>query len=170
MKEIQDYRDLEYRIFNMFHKQNAVLTCGNISDFRSMTIGWGMMGNIWGHPGSAITVYVHPSRFTFGYMKEKDHFTVCFLPEEYHSDVITLGMHSGKDGNKLAMTDLSPIGIDHGVTFKQSELSFVCRKIYAGQFSIDAVSNDIRNSLYKKIEPHWMFIGAIENVISAMQH
>lgn len=166
MKEIADYRDREYSIFNLFHKQNAVLTSGDILDFRLMTIGWGMMGNIWGHPGSAVTVYVHPSRFTFPYMLKKDYFTICFLPEEFHSDVITLGTHSGRDGNKLTMTKLTPIEIDHGVTFEQAELSFICRRIYASQFSIDSVPDEIRNGLYKKMEPHWMFIGSIEHVIS----
>lgn len=157
----------KYDVFQKFHKQLAVLTCGNWSDFRCMTIGWGMMGNIWGHPGSAITVYVHPSRYTFEYLMTKDNFTVCFLPEQYRSDVITLGTHSGRDGDKLSLTNLKPKALEHGVGFEEAELTFVCRKIYAQQFDIQAVPPDVREGLYSKMEPHYMFIGAIEDVFGA---
>lgn len=77
-----NFIEAKYDVFQKFHKQLGILTCGSGDDFRCMTIGWGMMGNIWGHPGSAITVYVNPSRYTFEYLMEKDYFTVCFLPEE----------------------------------------------------------------------------------------
>lgn len=118
-----NFTESKYDVFQKFHKQLGILTCGSPEDFRCMTIGWGMMGNIWGHPGSAITVYVHPSRYTFEYLRDKDYFTVCFLPETYREDAITLGTHSGRDEDKLALTKLTPKKLEHGVGFEQAELT-----------------------------------------------
>ena len=67
-----NFIEAKYDVFKKFHQQLAVITCGDIGDFRCMTIGWGAMGNVWGHPGSSITVYVNPARYTFGYMQEKE--------------------------------------------------------------------------------------------------
>lgn len=164
-----NFIEAKYDVFQKFHKQLGILTCGDLTDFRCMTIGWGMLGNIWGHPGSAITVYVHPSRYTFEYLRDKDYFTVCFLPETYREDVITLGTHSGRDEDKLALTKLTPKKLEHGVGFEQAELTFVCRKLCAQQFEIQAVPSNVREGLYHNMEPHYMFIGAIEDAFSTVQ-
>lgn len=165
----ENFIEAKYDVFKKFHQQLGILTCGELQDFRCMTIGWGMMGNVWGHPGSALTVYVHPSRYTYEYLQEKDYFSVCFLPEQYHEDAIILGTNSGRDGNKIAMTGLTPVEIEHGVGFEQSELTFVCRKIYAQQFEINSVPANVREGIYSKMEPHYMFIGAVENVFGTVK-
>lgn len=156
-----NFIEAKYDVFKKFHQQLAVLTCGDISDFRCMTIGWGAMGNLWAHPGSAITVYVNPARYTFDYMQEKDFFTVCFFSEEYRKDVMTLGTKSGRDGDKVALTTLIPKALENGVGFEQAELTFSCKKLYGGQFELDKVPEELRKGIYSKFEPHFFYIGAV---------
>lgn len=163
-----NFIEVKYDVFRKFHKQLGVLTCGDRDDFRCMTIGWGMMGNIWGHPGSAITVYVHPHRYTFEYLCSKDYFTVCFLPEEYWVDVITLGTHSGRDEDKLKLTKLTPKALAHGVGFEQAELTFACRKIYSQQLDVQKVPADVCEKYYRDKEIHYMFIGAVEDAFGTV--
>ena len=78
----ENFIDTNYDVFKKFHQQLAVVTCGTVDNFRSLTVGWGMMGNVWGHPGSAITIYINPSRFTFEYIEKEEYFVVSFLPIE----------------------------------------------------------------------------------------
>lgn len=90
---MENFIEAKYDVFSKFHKQLAVISSGDIKDFRCMTIGWGAMGNVWGHPGSALTVYVSPARHTFEYLQKNEYFTVSFFPEEYHKDLITLAQN-----------------------------------------------------------------------------
>lgn len=102
-----------------------------------------------------------PARYTFDYMQEKDIFTVCFFPEEYRKDVMTLGTKSGRDGDKVALTSLTPKALETGVGFEQTELTFVCRKLYGGQFELDKTPESVRSGIYSKFEPHYFYIGSI---------
>lgn len=164
-----NFIEAKYDVFQKFHRQLAVLASGDIHDFRCMTIGWGMMGNVWGHPGSALTVYVHPSRHTFEYTQKNEFFTVSFFPEEYHKDVITLGTHSSRNEDKIALTSLTSKAIENGVGFEQAELTFVCRKIYAEQFDIQRVPDFMKEGIYNKLEPHYMYIGSVVDAFGMIE-
>lgn len=164
-----NFLDAKYDVFKKFHQQLAVITCGDMNDFRCMTIGWGMMGNVWAHPGSAITVYVNPSRYTFEHMQEKDYFVVSFFPEEHRKDVMTLGTKSGRDCDKVALTSLTPKALEHGVGFEEAELTFVCRKICGQQFDINCCPQNVREGIYTKMEPHYMYIGYIEDAFGTVE-
>ena len=166
----ENFLDATFDVFNKFHKQLAVLTVGSGDDFRCMTIGWGAMGNVWGHPGSTLTVYVNPLRYTFEYLQQQDHFTVCFFPEEYRKDVLTLGTKSGRDCDKVALTSLTPKSLENGVGFEEAELTFVCKKIYADQFKLELTPDDVRNGIYGKFPPHWFYIGSVEDVFGTTTH
>ena len=165
----ENFIEARYDVFKKFHQQLAVVTTGNIDDFRCMTIGWGAMGNVWGHPGSTLTIYINPARYTFDYMQKNDHFTVCFFPEAYRKDVMTLGTKSGRDVDKVALTSLTPKALENGVGFEQAELTFVCKKLYADQFKLEKTPENVRNGIYAKFEPHWFYIGAIEDAFGAVE-
>ena len=90
------------------------------------------MGNIWGPNGgdiSTVTVYIHPARYTQEFMAKYDTFTVSFFPESYRKALGYLGSHSGRDENKVANSGLTPVAAGDGVTFKEAELTFVCKKM-----------------------------------------
>lgn len=159
-----NFIDKEYDVFKMFNERFALVSAGNIDDFNCMTLGWGMMGNIWGHPGSALTIYVSPNRYTWNYIDKNDYFIVSFFPEEYKKDLAYLGSHSKRDGDKISHTKLTPIDSKYGVTFKEACLTFICKKAYTHQFELDKTPDFMQENLYKKIEPHYSIIGFIEDV------
>lgn len=150
-------------VFAKFNKQLAVVTAGDMDNFNSMTIGWGMMGNIWGHPGSALTIYISPDRYTYKFLEENDYFTVSFFPESHKKDVIILGRTSGRDGNKIEQTSLTPKALSHGVGFEEAELTFVCKKIYSHQFELEKTPEHMAK-IYESLTPHVEYIGYIEDV------
>lgn len=150
-------------VFARFNQQLTVVTAGTMDDFNAMTIGWGMMWNIWGHPGSAITIYVSPDRNTHEYLEREDYFTVSFFPEEYRDDVITLGRISGIHSNKIEHTSLTPVELNNGVSYKQAELTFLCKKIYEYDFEKEKMPVHMQK-IYGTLAPHTEYIGYIEDV------
>ncbi len=163
-----DFKEKYYDVFRMFNDRWALVTAGSIEDYNTMTIGWGSMGTIWGPPHRgkpALTVYVSPARYTHEFLEKNDFFTVSFFPEEYRGDLGILGSRSGRDGDKVALTKLTPVALEQGVDFEQAELTFVCKKLYAQQFELERVPRDVADWIYTRVPPHTMFIGEIVDVI-----
>lgn len=163
-----DFKDKRYDVFRMFNDQWALATAGTLEDFNTLTIAWGSMGTVWGppHKGKPIlTIYVSPARYSHGYLERNDYFTVSFFPEQYRNNLLLLGSKSGRDGDKVALTSLTPMAVEHGVGFKEAELTFVCRKLYAKGFDKDAVPEEVRDWIYTRVPPHTMFIGEVVDAL-----
>jgi flavin reductase (DIM6/NTAB) family NADH-FMN oxidoreductase RutF len=175
---MNNFDEKEYKIFKMFREQWALVTAGNIEKFNTCTVGWGSLGTLWtrnGKNGSTVTVYLHPTRYTREVLQQNDIFTVSFFPNEYRKALGYLGTHSGRNEDKVSASGLSPISIDQGVTFKEANLTFVCRKLYQHQLSKEDIAKDVQDyyianpKVYPlnengEWEPHWLFIGEIINV------
>ncbi len=150
-------------VFAQFQQRWALLTAGTPADFNTMTISWGGMGTLWSKP--VVTVYVKPIRHTFGYMEKNGFFTVSFYPEAYHRDLLTLGTKSGRDGDKVALTGLTPKPLERGVTFAQAEATLVCRKLYAQDLDRSAMPREVAESVYATEAPHRMYIGEVVEIL-----
>lgn len=163
-----NFADKSYEVFRLFNDRWALATAGSIEHYNTMTIGWGSMGTLWGPPHKGkpvLTIYVSPARYTHTFLEENEYFTVSFFPEEYRKDLALLGSRSGRDGDKVALTALTPLAIAHGVDFAQAELTFVCKKLYQQQFELEKVPKDVADWIYTRVPPHSMFIGEVEEVI-----
>ena len=51
------------------------------------------------------------------------------------------------------------------MTFKEAKLTFVCRKIYWDQFSLEHLDPEIVSDIYSDKPPHYEFIGEVIEVI-----
>lgn len=167
-----------YKVFELFKKQWGLVTTGEIEHFNSCTISWGSMGTLWTRPnkdGSIITVYLHPNRYTQELLLKNDFFTVSFFPQEYRESLTYMGRHSGRDQNKAVAAGLTPIEIAEGITYKEANLTFLCKKIYQHQFSKEDLAADVQEYYKNNVrsfptdqngnwQPHWMFIGEIIKV------
>lgn len=165
--------------FELFANQWALAAAGSPAHFNTCTIGWGSLGILWTRPqksGRTVTVYLHPDRYTCEFFKECDTFTVSFFPEECRKALAYLGTHSGREGDKVAVSGLTPIPAGESVTFAESELTFVCRKIYQHQFEKDSIPQDVQEYYRSKPQvypvdaegawqPHWMFLGEVLETI-----
>ena len=163
-----DFKEKAYNVFQMFNDDWALATAGSVDDFNTMTIAWGSMGTIWGPPHggkSILTIYVNPLRHTHSFLERNDYFTVSFFPEQYRKDLAILGSKSGRDGDKVALTKLTPVAVEHGVDFAEAEKTFVCRKLYSHQFELEQIPQEVRDWCYTQQPPHTMFLGEIVDVI-----
>ena len=165
---MEDIRQKEFKAFGMFKDQWALATAGTIDNFNTCTIGWGSIGTIWTRAaGNIVTIYVNPERYTWEFLMNNDYFTVSFFPEEYREDLQYLGTHSGRDEDKVAKTKLTPVAAGESVTFKEAELTFVCKKIYAAQFDKDKMDPEVYQAVYGYRDwiTHYEFIGTVVDVI-----
>ena len=174
----------DYKAFTMFENRWALVTAGMLVDFNTCTVSWGSMGNIWGPNGgdiSTVTVYIHPARYTQEFMAKYDTFTVSFFPESYRKALGYLGSHSGRNENKVANSGLTPVVAGDGVTFKEAELTFVCKKLYEHQFDEAYLAEKVKDyyasnpAVYTQAghdrwEPHYMYIGEVVEAIEQQKY
>jgi flavin reductase (DIM6/NTAB) family NADH-FMN oxidoreductase RutF len=164
-----DTREFKTDIFNIFDERWALVTAGTPDDFNAMTISWGSMGTIWGPPGNGrpiVTIYVNPKRYTYGYLNNNDRFEVSFFPEKYRDDLLIMGTKSGRDGDKLTETHLTPVTEDGIITYKEAEMTFVCRKLYQQTLDKSLIRGGIGGQFYAPDEEaHRMYIGEVEDII-----
>ncbi len=158
-------KQFDVSAFEIYDKKWALVTAGDISDYNTMTISWGGLGTIWNKP--VATVYIRPSRHTYGYMENNEYFTVSFYGEEYKKDLGTLGRLSGRDGDKVAKTDLTAVKAGESVTFAQAEVTLLCRKIYYNDLVKENIPAQIRDKNYASDEPaHRMYFGEVIDIIT----
>jgi len=161
---MRPFEEKDYKIFDMFNNQWALATAGTPERWNTCTISWGSLGTIWDGPGGGrpiATVYINPDRYTWGFLRDSDTFTVDFFPPEYRKALRYLGSHSGRDGDKAAAAGLTPKALHGGVTFEEADLTFVCRKLYQGPFEREGLAPEISEGIYRNWQPHWMFVGEI---------
>ena len=156
--------ELKLNVFDQFDKKWALLTAGTPDRFNTMTISWGGFGTLWSRP--VATVYVKPIRYTYEFMERNEYFTVSFFPEQYRKDLALLGSKSGRDGDKLAMTPLNPVALEHGMDFREAEVTVVCRKIYSQDLDGSRIPDDAREHYYKTEPVHRMYIGEVVDVLT----
>ena len=149
--------------FKKFDKQWALVTAGSPDRFNTMTVSWGGLGTLWSKP--VATVYIKPVRYTHEFMEANDYFTVSFYPEAYRKALTLLGTLSGRDTDKVAQSKLTPVALKHGMTFKEAELTLVCRKIYRQDLDQKAMEAEVIKAYYSEEAPHTMYIGEVVEMI-----
>lgn len=150
-------------ILNVFDKKWALLTAGDSDKFNTMTISWGGLGTIWGKP--VATVYVRTSRYTHDFMDANDFFTVSFYPEEYKQILGVLGSKSGRDMDKMKGSGLTPVQTGESMSFKEAEITLICRKLFRQQLDVASIPEDVAKAMYEGQAPHDMYIGEIVEII-----
>ena len=53
---MEGFKAKEYKIFELFDKQWAIVTAGSMAHYNSCTVSWGSLGNIWGHAGHSLSL------------------------------------------------------------------------------------------------------------------
>jgi flavin reductase (DIM6/NTAB) family NADH-FMN oxidoreductase RutF len=149
-------------IYENMHK-GALVIAGKVDSFNTMTIGWGVTGVLWGK--DVFIVYVRPSRYTYEFMENNEYFTVSFYDDEYKKAMGYLGTKSGRDTDKVKDVNFTPIKCGESVTFKESNLTILCRKIYIQDLDQKAFTEDVNQRYYPTDDVHRYYIGEIIDIV-----
>lgn len=161
LKEI-NIRDLKKSPVEMIADDWALLTSGDISDWNTMTVSWGMVGELWGK--DVAECFVRPQRYTYGYMEKNDMFTLSFFDGGYKKELGICGSKSGRDTDKAKETGFVPIEADGAVTFEQAKVVIVLKKIAVSDINPDGFLDESIMQNYVNGDFHKIFIGKIEKV------
>lgn len=150
-------------IFSQFDKKWALLTAGKPDKFNTMTVSWGGLGTIWNK--SVATVYVRLSRYTHQFMDDNEYFTVSFYPEDRKKVLAVLGSKSGRDMDKIHNSGLTPVAAGKSVSFKEAEVTLVCRKLFCQRVELSNIPEEVVKACYPSGDPHDMYIGEVVDII-----
>lgn len=156
---------VEDNFVKLLHENMGLLTVGDEGNTNSMTIGWGTFGTLWGMP--VFNVYVSEDRYTHGLMEKYDTYTVSFLGQNHRDDVMYLGTHSGRDGDKISQTSLTLEYTENGTPyFEEAFMVIECRKQYGAPFDISRLG-EIPSGFYDRsgITVHSAYVGQIMQVL-----
>ncbi len=160
-------KDFKMAPFYDLDKKWALLSVGSKEKYNTMTISWGGFGTLWHKP--IATVYVRKSRYTYEFLQKGDYFTISFFDEAYKKDLGILGSRSGRDGDKVSLTNLTPEFLNNIPTFKEANLVIVCKRIFNQELDADRIPKEYVDSFYKDEEIHEMFIGEVVDIIERKQ-
>jgi flavin reductase (DIM6/NTAB) family NADH-FMN oxidoreductase RutF len=153
----------------MIAKEWMLVTAGNEArGYNTMTASWGHLGSMWGHGGGLPTavIYLRPQRYTKEFVDREELFTLSVFPEDYKKDLGYLGRVSGRDEDKVAATQLTPVFEGEYTYFSQAKLVLVCRKLYRGTLQEDGfVDRSVLDDHYPNRDLHDMYIGEIVKVL-----
>ncbi len=174
-----DFKEMEFKAFELFEKEWALVTAGNMEHYNGCTVGWGSLGNFWSNVGRndrpIVTVMIHPARYTSKFMLDEEYFTVSFFDPEYKKALGYMGSHSGREEDKARGAGLTPMAASHSVTFKEAKLTFVCKKVMSHEIKKEELDTSIQEYYAEKPAiytdgkdgwtPHYMFMGEVVEVI-----
>ena len=168
MKEIS-VSELMLNPMTTIAKEWMLVTAGNEDrGYNTMTASWGHIGSLWGHGGGLPTavIYLRPQRYTKEFVDREELFTLSVFPEEYKKDLGLLGRVSGRDGDKVAQTQLTPVFADDTTYFAQAKLVLVCKKLYRGTLTEDGFADkSILEEHYPNRDLHDFYVGQILKVL-----
>ena len=151
--------DVSDNVFKLIGTDWMLVTSGTLEKWNTMTASWGTLGILWGK--SICICFVRDTRFTYEFMNNNDLFTLSFFHESERAALNYCGTKSGRDVDKAKETGLVPVEIDGSVTFEQSRLVMVCKKIYNQDIDPENFIDPSIHSHYAEKDYHRMYIGEI---------
>ncbi len=168
MKEIS-VNELQMNPMTLIGQKWMLITAGTKQrGFNTMTASWGHLGALWGPSLPTSVIYVRPQRYTKEFVDREEYYSLCFFPEEYRQKLGYLGTHSGRDGDKVAATGLTPVSDANATWFAEAELVIICRKLYqAPLLESGFLDREIMEQSYPDGDFHDMYVGQIVKVMVA---
>jgi len=152
------------RIHHLWETQWLLLSAGDFAaaDYNCMTVAWGSFGIMWGLPFAQVVV--RPTRHTYGFMERYDNFSLCAFPEHCRDALQLLGTKSGRDGDKISESGLTPVPCTRiaAPAYDEADLVIECRKIYSQDFDPARFLDPAIDGSYPLKDYHRVYFGAIE--------
>ena len=139
----------------------ALLTVGGDKP-NTMTIGWGIVGHIWGKP--IFMVLVRPQRYTYHLIMEQKQFTVSMGIDNAHKEIFAFaGTESGANLDKFNGHGLTalPAQIVNAPIVGECELHFECRTLLEQDMTPDDFDKKTDAVMYPDKDYHRMIFGEI---------
>lgn len=160
-----DIKELTVNPMTLISDEWLLITAGNQErGYNTMTACWGHLGAIWGQGKGLPTtvIYIRPQRYTKEFIDREQLYTLSFFPKKYKKALAYLGTHSGRDGDKISETGLTPVFGTDSTWFEEAKLVLVCRKLYHAPLLEEGFTDrQIVEHNYPERDFHEMYISEI---------
>lgn len=157
-------QEIEGNVIQTIGEEWMLVTSGDSADYNTMTASWGGAGVVWSRPVAWITI--RNTRYTHEFLTANDIYTLTFFGGGQKEAMMHLGSVSGRDGDKVAQSGLTPMETPLGsVSFEEATMIVECRKIF--QQALDPKSifvDEIAAEYISSGDRHDLFFGEIVNV------
>ena len=152
--------ELSLRPFHLLDQRWALLASGSATP-NLMTVSWGGFGTLWNRP--VATVYVRPTRHTFGLLAAEPAFTLNFLPDRLRPALDLCGEVSGRTADKWQVSGLTrepsrTIAVPH---VGEAELALECRVVATLDLDPKCFLDATIDDLYPRRDYHRAFLGEV---------
>ena len=133
--------------------------------YNAMTIGWGLIGRVWGDP--IFMVAVRPTRYTHRLIEKTNDFTVN-VPDDCMEEIVNYcGTVSGRDYDKFEEVGLTA---EKGERIKSPIISeciahYECKVIGKSKLIPDLLSSEVKRRYYSSENYHTLYFGKILSTI-----
>lgn len=125
------------------------------------TIGWGMIGSIWGRP--VFLVLLRPSRYSYTLLEQWGDFTVNVPPLALAAAVSHCGTVSGRNHDKFSELHLTarPAHQVRAPIIEECVIHYECRTIERNDIDPATLAQPILDDAYVRGDFHRVFFGEI---------
>lgn len=151
-----------------------LVTSGDPDDLGTMTINWGGHGFIWRK--NVVFMVIRESRNTLTYLERHPTFSLTMFDESYRDKLTFCGRHTGREVNKLAECQFTPLfyGPEQTPYFDEAHTAIICRQIYRTLMTEDdfigGVDSDLWQTFYNTGihtgDRHYLIIASVEKVLA----
>ncbi len=158
------YANISQQVYTELNDQWMLITAQKSNGtFNTMTASWGGFGVLWNKP--VAFCFVRPQRYTLEFLDASDTCTLTFFGGAHKEDLALLGRVSGRDGDKIARTQLHPIKVADTVSFEEAQHIFVCRKLYRQRLEECCFLDPSLLKNYADKDYHYLFVCEISEVL-----
>jgi flavin reductase (DIM6/NTAB) family NADH-FMN oxidoreductase RutF len=159
MKKL-DYMQIAQQAMAQIGAGGAFLTVSGGEAVNTMTIGWGLIGIMWGKP--MLTVAVRTSRHTFGIIDKAGDFTVSVPVTDKRKELAFCGSKSGRTFDKFKECGLVR---KDGIRVKTPiigipAIHFECEIVFKAPMDPQFLRSDF-SGLYPSKDYHTLYYGQI---------
>ena len=159
MKKI-NIKELKENSVSLFDDRWCLITAGTKDSYNTMTASWGAMGELWNK--DVCFIFIRPQRYTKEFVDNNEYFTLSFFGEKYKKALGFCGRNSGRDCDKAKETGLTAVKIGESMSFEESEVVIVCKKIAQQAISPEGfIDSSIDPICYPDKDYHTMYIGEV---------
>ena len=139
----------------------CLLVSGDMNKANVMTIGWGLIGPLWGRP--FFLVAVRPSRYTFGFIEKTGDFTVNVPRKGMEEIADYCGSVSGREHDKFKEKSLTlrPGTKVESPVISECGIHYECKVAYETKVIPSGLPHDILRDSYPSGNYHTLYFGEI---------